>query len=44
MAEIKLTGWIQSISGRIGNYVFQTRNGKTFMYYQPKQNRYAANK
>ena len=44
MAEIRLPGWIRSISGRVGDYVFRTQNGKTFMYYQPKRRRYVADK
>ncbi len=25
-----------NISGRVGDFVFKTINGKTFMYYRPK--------
>ncbi|MFA7360332.1 MAG: hypothetical protein WC139_04785 [Candidatus Kapaibacterium sp.] len=25
-----------NLSGRVGDFVFMTRNGKTFMYYRPK--------
>ena len=25
-----------NISGRLGDFVFMTKNGKTFMYYRPK--------
>lgn len=26
-----------NISGRVGDFVFKTINGKTFMYYRPKE-------
>lgn len=25
-----------NLSGRVGDFVFMTKNGKTFMYYRPK--------
>ena len=36
MAKIELPCWIKSVSGRIGDYIFSTRNGKTYVYYKPK--------
>ena len=28
-----------NLSGRVGDFVFKTINGKTFMYYRPKLNK-----
>ena len=36
MAEVKLPKGILAISGRIGDYIFRTRNGKTHAYYRPR--------
>ena len=32
-------GTITALSGRIGNFIFRTRNGKIFAFYKPKQGR-----
>ena len=37
MARVDLPQGIAAIHGRIGDYVFKTRGGKTFVYYMPKK-------
>ena len=32
-------GVIRALSGRIGNFIFRTRNGKISAFYKPKKNR-----
>ena len=32
-------GVIRSLSGRIGNFIFRTRNGQISAYYKPRPNR-----
>lgn len=32
-------GTITAIRGRIGNFIFRTRNGKISVFYMPKKNR-----
>ena len=29
--------FFEKLSGRLGDYVFSQRNGKTFVYYRPKE-------
>ncbi len=36
MAQIILNPLLGRISGRVGDFVFKTINGKTFMYFRPK--------
>lgn len=31
-----IDGSITALSGRIGNFIFRTRNGKIFAFYKPK--------
>ena len=30
---------IESVSGRLGDYIFRTRNGKTHMFYSPRKSK-----
>jgi len=32
-------GTIRELRGRIGNFIFRTRNGKIFAFYKPVNNR-----
>lgn len=32
-------GVITALSGRIGNFIFRTRNGQISAFYKPRQNR-----
>lgn len=32
-------GTITALSGRIGNFIFRTRNNKIFVFYKPKETR-----
>ena len=44
MAQVELPKGIAAIHGRMGDYVFKTRGGKTYVYYMPKKRRTQAKK
>ena len=37
MARVDLPKGIAAIHGRIGDYVYRTINGKTYVHYMPKK-------
>ena len=39
MAKVELPREIAAIHGRIGDYVYKTRNGQTYVYYMPRKKR-----